>query len=112
MNASRKRYNIMTKNQRDQLQESNTKSEKVELEFPLTYAFKVFVDPRTVKEESLYQLVISLLNRPGCVKSSATKSSKTGKYLSYTLNVALENRTEMENLYNAFKQLHGVKYLL
>jgi putative lipoic acid-binding regulatory protein len=86
--------------------------QKAELEFPLDFTYKIIVDPTRVVETQLLQIITSLISRINPVLKTSSRPSKAGKYLAHTLVVKLESRTEMESLYEAFKQLEGVVYML
>ena len=89
-----------------------TEEKKAELEFPQEYPFKVFVKPSMVSEEQLLQVILSLLGRSDCIRKVSTRSSKTKKYLSYTIAVDLKTRAELDSIYAAFKKMDGIPYLL
>jgi len=86
--------------------------QKAELEFPLDFTYKIIVDPARVQETQLLQIITSLISRTNPILKTSSRPSKTGKYISHTIVVNLESRTEMESLYEAFKQLEGVVYML
>ncbi|MBX2846924.1 MAG: DUF493 domain-containing protein [Acidiferrobacterales bacterium] len=72
------------------------------IEYPCDYLFKAMckVADGVDLERELCAIITSILTSEALLKTSST-SSRTGKFCSYTMTVKLENREQLETVYQA-----------
>jgi len=85
---------------------------KEEINFPLSYQLKaIFVHP---EQEELHKtrLVETFDSLKIQHQLKDNKLSKKGNYISFTYEVHLENKEQMNRLYDALKKIEGLKFAL
>lgn len=88
----------------------NPKNE--DLKFPVKYPLKaIFVQP---ERENNYKSQLKNTFEILKVKYHLLdrKLSKKGNYISFTFEVFIENRTQMNELYEALREMDGLKFAL
>ncbi|MBW2519488.1 MAG: DUF493 domain-containing protein [Deltaproteobacteria bacterium] len=82
------------------------------LAFPCTYEFKAF--GMADDDERFLLAVQAAVSQIVPVPRDAIKTrfSSAGKYQCVTVVLLLQNSTQLKTIYNALRQLEGLKYLL
>lgn len=82
---------------------------KEEIKFPISYELKVIFD--TKEELNIYQRNLELVLEDAKVKHSFVKSnpSSKGKFVSITMAITLNDKEQMDYLYQRLKLLPGIK---
>jgi putative lipoic acid-binding regulatory protein len=70
------------------------------IEYPHDFVFKAMCRAGNDSQLSLSKIVTDLVSSERLIKT-VTKQSKTAKYESISLTVSLQNRTELEAIYQA-----------
>jgi len=82
--------------------------ERPEIEFPVTWHYKIIVSESSAREE-----LNSLLKKMGYdVEVSEGNSSRTGKFQAFRASVILSSQQAMDELSSALGSLDSVKFLL
>lgn len=81
-----------------------------EIEYPVSFNLKVILDTNETLE--IQQRNIELVLEDVGVEFNfvRTKQSSKGSFVSYTINVRLDNKQQMDNLYTRLKLLPGIKF--
>jgi len=84
------------------------------IEYPLDFAFKAVCETVLTESELIDSLKNSIKKKSTylIVKSTSTKSSSSGRYISVTLTVGLEERKDLEAVYTALVDNTEVKMTL
>ncbi|MFO7982509.1 MAG: DUF493 domain-containing protein [Desulfuromonadales bacterium] len=80
------------------------------IEFPSDHVFKAVGDNRAGFVFSVHRAVSSVVPAP--LDALKTRESAGGKYISVSVVVRLDNRDQLERIYESLKQIEGVRYLL
>ncbi len=83
------------------------KTQKLELEYPCSWKYKIVGEERKKLEEAIHSVI---LERAHSLKHSNT--SKTGKYVSLNLDLIVQNEDERTFLYEALKAHQDIKMVL
>jgi len=85
----------------------NDSEEKLELEYPCDWCYKVIGREREVLENAIREVV---LERTHNIKHS--HDSKTGKYVSLNLELLVHNEDDRNFIYEALKAHSAIKMVL
>ncbi len=90
----------------------NEKEKKGKLEFPVSFNLKVVMESDDNPEmfQSEIEKLLGTLHVEHSFKS--LKTSNKGNFLSYTFQVTLLGQLQMSNMYDALKNLPGIKFAL
>lgn len=90
----------------------NEKETQGKLEFPLSFNLKVVMElndkPELIQDE--IEKLLDSLHIEHVFES--LKTSNKGNFLSYTFQVTLLGQMQMNNMYDALKNLPGIKFAL
>ncbi|MBN2658647.1 MAG: DUF493 domain-containing protein [Spirochaetales bacterium] len=82
------------------------------LEFPLSFTIKVFVENVLTDKENKKNIEAVLLSENIKGSGWSSKLSKEGKYLSYSVEVDIEDKKQMDRLYGKLKDIPYIKYAI
>jgi putative lipoic acid-binding regulatory protein len=82
-------------------------SQKLELDYPCSWKYKIIGEERRKLEEAVHSVI---LERAHTLKHS--KASKTGKYVSMNLDLIVQNEDERTFIYEALKAHQHIKMVL
>lgn len=82
-------------------------TQKLELEYPCSWKYKVIGAERKKLEEAIHSVI---LERAHTLEHS--NASKTGKYVSLNLDLIVQNEDERTFLYEALKAHQDIKMVL
>ena len=82
-------------------------SQKLELDYPCSWKYKIIGEERKKLEEAVHSVI---LERAHTLKHS--KASKTGKYISMNLDLIVQNEDERTFIYEALKAHQHIKMVL
>ncbi|MCJ7766495.1 MAG: DUF493 domain-containing protein [Thiovulaceae bacterium] len=82
-------------------------SQKLELEYPCSWKYKIIGEERKKLEEAIHSVI---LERAHTLKHS--NASKTGKYISLNLDLIVQNEDERTFIYEALKAHQNIKMVL
>ena len=84
----------------------------VEIEYPVTFQLKAVLDNSNSDEENQRNIsaLLGKLNIPN--KLIGSKVSSKGTYTSYHYDVTISGKPQLEEMYEAMKQLPGFKFAL
>jgi len=80
--------------------------------YPVNYDLKVIMDtanPDQMNKEKIIQ-VLETLNIP--YDGWRTKNSSKGNYISFTVNITVNSKTILEDLYKGLKAVPEIKYAI
>ena len=82
-------------------------SQKLELEYPCSWKYKIIGEERRKLEEAVHSVI---LERTHTLDHS--KTSKTGKYVSLNLDLIVHNEDDRTFIYEALKAHQHIKMVL
>jgi putative lipoic acid-binding regulatory protein len=82
-------------------------SQKLELDYPCSWKYKIIGEERKKLEEAVHSVI---LERAHTLKHS--NASKTGKYISMNLDLIVQNEDERTFIYEALKAHQHIKMVL
>ncbi len=82
-------------------------NQKLELDYPCSWKYKVIGRERRVLEEAIHSVI---LERAHSLEHS--NASKTGKYVSLNLDLIVQNEDERTFIYEALKAHQDIKMVL
>ncbi len=82
------------------------------LELPGPFTFKVIVKPELMDQDALLELSRKTLDHELRRLKVKQRASGKGSYVSYTLNMVMQSRDEIDRLYQAYSSHDAVSYVL
>ncbi|MBB6480461.1 YbeD family protein [Spirochaeta isovalerica] len=82
------------------------------LEFPQNFTIKVIVENMLTDKENRKNIEAVLLSENIIGVGWSSKLSKEGKYLSYSVAVRVEDKSQMDRLYGKIKDIPNIKYAI
>jgi putative lipoic acid-binding regulatory protein len=89
---------------------SDQNGQTPEIEYPVCYNLKVVLDTNETTEIQQRNIELVLEDVEVEYEFVSTKQSSKGSFVSYTINVTLQNKEQMEKLYTRLKLLPGIKF--
>ncbi len=99
-------YNLK-QNREERMEILNERSEKLELEYPCNWAYKLIASEKKALEAAIHDVI---LEREHTLTHS--KNSKSGKYVSMNLNLLVHNEDDRNFIYEALKAHNNIKMVL
>jgi putative lipoic acid-binding regulatory protein len=85
----------------------NDRKEKLELEYPCNWCYKVIASERQALEQAIKDVIDEREH-----KLSHSKNSKSGKYVSMNLDLLVHNDDDRNFIYEALKKHQNIKMVL
>jgi putative lipoic acid-binding regulatory protein len=85
----------------------NERSEKLELEYPCDWAYKLIASEKKALEQAIRDIIDEREH-----KLTHSNNSKSGKYISMNLNLLVHNEEDRNFIYEALKAHSNIKMVL
>jgi len=85
----------------------NDSKEKLELEYPCSWTYKLIGLEKEVIQKAVHDVILEREH-----KLSHSNKSKTGKYVSMNLDILIQNEDERRFIYEALKAHQHIKMVL
>jgi len=85
----------------------NDRTEKLELEYPCNWAYKLIASEKTALQEAIHDVIKEREH-----KLVHSNSSKGGKYVSMNLELLVHNEDDRNFIYEALKAHSNIKMVL
>lgn len=85
----------------------NDLKDKVELEYPCTWYYKVITEHEDHTKEAILDVILERIH-----KLTHSNNSKSGKYVSMNLELLVQNEDDRNFIYEALKAHQKVKMVL
>jgi len=85
----------------------NDRTEKLELEYPCSWAYKLIASEKKALEEAIHDVILEREH-----KLNHSNNSKTGKYISMNLELLVHNEDDRNFIYEALKAHSNIKMVL
>lgn len=99
-------YNL-NKNQEAKVEIINDSKEKLELEYPCSWSYKLIGYEKEAIQRAISEVILEREH-----KLNHSNSSKTGKYISMNLELVILNEDERNFIYEALKAHQNIKMVL
>jgi len=99
-------YNLK-KNQEEKAVIINDSEQKVLIEYPCNWCYKVIASEQAALEQAIKDVIAERDH-----KLSASNSSKTGKYISMNLDLLVHNEDDRTFIFDALKRHQDIKMVL
>jgi putative lipoic acid-binding regulatory protein len=85
----------------------NDRSEKLELTYPCSWAYKLIAGEKKALEQAIHDVIQGREH-----KLTHSKNSKGGKYISMNLDLLVHNEDDRNFIYEALKAHQNIKMVL
>ncbi len=99
-------YNLK-RNQEAKVEIINDRKEKVELEYPCSWTYKLIGHEKEAIQQAIHDVIIERAHN-----LTHSNNSKTGKYVSMNLELIIQNEDERNFIYEALKKHQNIKMVL
>ncbi len=99
-------YNLK-KNQEAKVEIINDSKEKLELEYPCSWTYKLIGHEKEAIQKAIHDVILEREHN-----LSHSNASKTGKYVSMNLDLVIQNEDERNFIYQALKDHQNIKMVL
>ncbi len=100
------KFNLKQK-QEEKVEIINDKEEKLQLEYPCDWCYKVIGREREVLENAIREVILERTH-----KIEHSNNSKAGKYVSLNLELLVHNEDDRNFIYEALKAHQNIKMVL
>jgi putative lipoic acid-binding regulatory protein len=97
----------LKKNQEEKVEIINDRKEKLELEYPCSWCYKLIGHEEEAVQQAIYDVIDKREH-----KLTYSNASKSGKYVSLNLDLLVHNEDDRNFIYEALKAHQNIKMVL